>query len=158
MLENFNRTTRIIVAVALAILIWVVGIIIGQEQTVTILNPEGGLRALITRTQTIKTSLMLDWGNGQIKVFSDVSLNYGDSVLQLLSKVNLMENSDLNFNFKRHEDSGELQSYSIGGYASQPGGKQWLTWLNNSLQTKEIDQIRLKANDVVELKYIKLRE
>jgi len=158
MLDRFNQSTRIIIAVALAVLIWVIGIIIGQEQTVTILNPEGGLKSLITRTQTIKVSLMLDWGNGRIKVFPEVILNYGDSVLELLDKVDSLPDSGLAFQYRLDEKTGELASYSIGGYSGQPEGKKWLVWLNNLLQTKELDQVRLRASDVIELKYIRLMQ
>ena len=158
MLERFNQSTRIIIAAALAVLIWVIGIIIGQEQTVTILNPEGGLKSLITRTQTIKVSLMLDWGSGRIKVFPEITLNYGDSVLELLDKVDSLPDSGLDFQYRLDEKTGELASYSIGGYFSQPEGEKWLVWLNNLLQTKELDEVRLRASDVIELKYIKLTQ
>ncbi len=157
MLEHFNRSTRIIIGVALAILIWITGIIIGQEQTITILNPEGGFKGIISGTKTITVSLMLDYGNGNVNVFSDVPLNYGESVMRLLSKADHLENNELNFKYQFSQATGQLESFSILGYNNQSAGKQWLAWVNNGLQTKNINEIQLKAGDIVELKYIRLK-
>jgi uncharacterized protein YybS (DUF2232 family) len=75
MLERFNKTTRIIIGATLAVIIWIIGILIGQEQTVLILNPEGNLTNFITRSRTIQVRAMLDYSDGQIRVYPEVKLN-----------------------------------------------------------------------------------
>jgi len=156
MLEKFDKTTRLIIGLALAVLIWVVGVLIGQEQTITILNPEGGLKSILNRAPTIKVSLMLDFGNGQVLVLPSTELIYGQSVFQLLEKINKDESAGLTFSYQSNKETGELTNVSFNGYFSQNGGKEWLIWLNNKLQTLPLNQIKLKAHDIIELKYIKL--
>lgn len=156
MIEKFDKTTRIIIGAALAIVIWITGIIIGQEQTVLILNPEGGFKSIITRTRVIKVSLMLDYGNGGVEVYPEMRINYGDSVIKILESANRLENNKLDLQYQQDRITGEISTLSISGYQSFPNDKQWLVWLNNNLQTDNLDKILLKAGDVVELKYIKL--
>lgn len=157
MLEKFHTTTRLIIGIALAVLIWITGVLIGQEQTITILNPEGNLRNILNRTPTVKVSLMLDFGSGEVMVFPSTELVYGHSVFQLLEKINKDKSADLTFSYELNKKTGELTNVSLNGYFSQAGGKEWLVWLNNKLQTLPLNQIKLKAHDIIELKYIKLR-
>lgn len=156
MLERYNRTTRIIIAIALAILIWVVGVIIGQEQTVTILNPEGGFKSIITRARNISVSLMIDEGNGNVKVLSDNGFIYGRTVMDLLQKFKNQE--ELSLDYAQDKLSGEIAGFTLNNLISgKQGGFLWLIWVNHQLQTEQADKIKLKANDYVELKYINLR-
>lgn len=156
MLEKFNKTTRIIIGATLAVVIWIVGILIGQEQTVLILNPEGELTSFINRARTIQVSAMLDNGNGMIKVYPEVKLNYGDSVLKALNRVNELENKQLKLSYQMDDETKAVTQLIINGYESNPLGRQWLVWVNNILQTEDVGKIRLKAGDIVELKYVKL--
>lgn len=158
MSERMNKTTRIIIGVAVAVIIWIVGIVIGQEQTITILNLEGGFRTLLSHNPSIQVSLMLDYGDGIIKVYPDVSLIYSQSVLELLEKVDKSEEKKLNFAYQLNKATGKLEQVKIGNFQSYAGGREWLCWLNNKLQTEDLNQIKLKAKDVVELKYVKLRQ
>ena len=154
--RHFNRVTRIIIAGTLAIIIWIVGVIIGQEQTVTILNPEGGLGGLISRSRTAQVSLMLDYGTGEIKVYPEIKLSYGSSVLDLLDRINNLE-SEFNLNYSL-EDNIELTSFTISDYPNILDGKNWLVWIDNGLQVDDYNLIKLKSGDNIELKYIKLKE
>ena len=158
MLEKFNSTTRLIIGITLAVVIWIAGILIGQEQTVTILNPEGGLKGIITRSHTIRVSLMLDYGEGQVKVFPEVPIKYGQSVLNLLQAVGESTNHQLEFKYQYSQPAGQLNGFSLSNLANQVNGKKWLIWVNNSLQTDDYQDVLLKAKDVVELKYIKLKQ
>lgn len=155
MLERFNATTRLIIAICLAVVIWIVGVIIGQEQTVTILNPEGGLRNIIYRNPAIKVSLMVDSGGGRVAVYQDQQLSYGQTVYDLLKKINQVEPS-LKFIADLNQSSGELKSFSLSGLNNIANGSSWLLWVNNQLRPEPLNKVKLKARDVVELKYTKL--
>lgn len=137
-------------------IIWIIGIIIGQEQTILILNPEDGLRSFITRARTIQVSAMLDFGEGRVAVYPSVVLSYGESVLAMLNKLNTGQQSKLYLTYNQDEKDGTVSDLSIGGYIAGDWGKSWLLWVNNVLQTEDISRVRLKARDVVELKYVKL--
>lgn len=173
-IDHFNRATRIIIAAAVAVVIWIAGVLIGQEQTVTILNPEGGLSGLITRTRSIQVSLMLDYGDGRIKVIPEIKLTYGAAVTSLLKRWQSIE-PQFSLSYQTNKETGKISGLTINNYASsgsgsprgaggarldarQEAGKEWLVWLNHTLQTSTIDKIRLKNGDLVELKYIKLKE
>ena len=158
MLEHINKTTRIIIGASLAVIIWIAGMMIGQEQAITILNPQGGLKSIFIRNPSIQVSLMLDYGNGQIQVYPDVQLTYSQSVLELLEKVDKLEEVKLNLTYQLNKGTGELEQVTINNLQSYPDGREWLVWLNNELQTELLDKIKLKARDIVELKYIKLVE
>lgn len=155
MLERFNATTRLIVAICLAVVIWIVGVIIGQEQTVTILNPEAGLSNIINRSPSIKVSLMVDQGGGRVAVYQDQPLSYGQTVYDLLKKINQLD-PNLNFTAEVNQQNGELKSFSLAGLNNAANGPGWLLWLNNRLRPEPLDKVKLKARDVVELKYTKL--
>ena len=155
MIEHFNRTTRLIIAIALAVLIWVVGVIIGQEQTITILNPEGSLINIITRARTVKVSLMIDDGTGSVKIFQWVSLPYGSSVLDLLNEVKKEKKIDLSY--KQNEKNQEFSAFRLNNLSSVNNGKEWLVWQDQQLITEPFNRILLKANDFIELKYLKLK-
>lgn len=157
MLERFNKTTRLIIGICLAVVIWIIGMLIGQEQTVIILDPEGGLRNIINRSPSIKVSLMLDAGAGRVYVYQDQQLNYAQTVFDLLKKVD-QPGAKLNFNYNLNPASGELKSFSLLNQSNVQNGPEWLLWLNNHSRTEPLNQVKLKARDVIELKYIKLRE
>ncbi len=154
--HHFNKTTRIIIGLALAVIIWIVGILIGQEQTLVILEPEGGLKSLISRTPTVKVSLMLDYGNGAVTVYPDLEVAYGQSILQLLNKLAKTEKNKLKINYQLAKDNSRLSDFSLNGFVSYSGGRQWQAWVNNQLQSRPLNLVKLKARDIVELKYINL--
>ncbi|PJC00996.1 MAG: hypothetical protein CO073_04580, partial [Candidatus Komeilibacteria bacterium CG_4_9_14_0_8_um_filter_36_9] len=61
---NHGFVIRIILLVSLAVVVWIAGVMVGQENTVTILNPETS----VTGRQSFsnpQVSIMLDFGNGQ---------------------------------------------------------------------------------------------
>jgi len=154
MWRHLNQTTRIIIGLTVAVLIWISGVLIGQEQAVLILNPQGGWRGFVNRDRIIQVSLMLDFGDGQIKVFPEPRIKYGESVFNLLKSLPIhLDTAD-----RQAEPAGQIIDLTIDGYVSDPQGKQWLVWLNNQLQSEDLSQIRLKSGDIIELKYIKLKQ
>ncbi len=155
--QYLNKTARIIIGVALAVIIWLVGVYIGQEQTITILNPEGALGNIITRVKNTQVSLMLDYGDGRIKVYPTVKLTYGATVLDLLKRIKTIDQA-LNLTYSFNQETNSVVNLAINHYVNLPAGKKWQLWLNNIQMTRDISQIRLKTGDIVELKYIKLVE
>lgn len=155
---KFNKTTGIILGVALAVIIWITGILIGQEQAISTLNPEGGLREFFNQSKVIRTSLMIDYGDGRVEVYPAVKISYGGSVWKLLKSAAATEKDKLNLKYQEDSKSGEISNLNINGYSANTGGQQWLLWLNNNLQDNDLSKIRLKSRDVVELKYIKLKK
>ena len=157
MKQSLNKTTRVIIGGTLAIVIWLTGVFIGQEQAVVILNPEGALGNIITRVKSIQVSLMLDYGSGQVKVYPEVKLTYGATVLDLLQRIKTID-QPLNITYNYNQDKKSVTNLIINHYASNTAGKKWQFWLNNLLITRDISQARLKTGDIVEFKYIKLVE
>jgi len=155
MWKHFNTTTKLIMAIALAVIIWIAGVLIGQEQAITILNPEGGLGNIITRARTIKVSLMIDDGTGSVKVFQWITLPYGNSVLDLLNQVKKEGKIDLAY--AQDEETKAISSLTLNNLNSTDNGKSWMVWQNQSLITEPANKILLKSHDLIELKYLKLK-
>ncbi len=155
--NHLNRATRIIIGGTLAVVIWIAGILIGQEQTVTILNPEGGLSGIISRTRSIQVNLMIDYGDGRVKVYPEIKLTYGASALSLLKQIESIDKK-FELNYTDNQETQEVSNLSLNGYQSTEYSKKWQIWLNNQWQTEGVNEIRLKSGDIVEFKYVKLIE
>ena len=157
MQNHLTKLTRIIIGGVLAVVIWIAGILIGQEQTVTILNPDGGLSGIITRSRNIQVSLMMDYGDGRVRVYPEVKLIYGASALDLLNKVSITDKT-FKITYEDYQTAAGAARLSINGYVTSANGKKWQVWLNNSWQAGHLDKIQLKSGDVIEFKYVKLVE
>lgn len=157
MKQYFLKIIGIIIGVSIAVIIWLSGIFIGQEQTITILNPEGALGGLITRVRSTQVSTMFDYGNGRIKVYPEVKLIYSASALDLLKKIKTIDQT-FNLTYKLNQNTGNLADLAINHYQNTAAGKKWQAWLNNIQLKRDISQVKLKTGDIVEFKYIKLIE
>ena len=157
MKQYFHKITRVIIGGTLEIVIWLTGVFIGQEQAVVILNPEGALGNIITRVKSAQVSLMLDYGDGRVKVYPEVKLTSGATILDLLNRIKTIDQA-LNLTYNFNQDKKSITNLAINHYVSNAVGKKWQVWLNNLQIARDISQVRLKTGDMVEFKYIKLVE
>lgn len=47
MKQSLSMPIRIVLVLAVALIVWIVGVMVGQENTVTILNPDTSIRVCI---------------------------------------------------------------------------------------------------------------
>ena len=99
-------------------------------------------------------SLTLDFGNGDIKTFSDIAIADNVSVFEVLQKVVSENNIELNY-----KDYGG----DMGVFIELIGGKQndfnsgyyWQYWVNGQYAKVGASSYKLQGGDVVEWKYVK---
>ena len=104
--------------------------------------------------ELISVSLMIDYGNGEVKTFSNVEMESEATVFKLLEKVTRENNIKLG-----HKDYGNelgvlIESLGEAVNNSQTG-HYWQYWVNNSYAQVVASNYQLKKGDIVEWKYIK---
>lgn len=156
MAENNGTIIKIVVSLAVAVIIWIAGVLIGQEQTIFMFDQDNAIKSAMFPSREVKVSLMLDFGDGRVEVYPNVTVKYGSSILQLLKSVDDLTPNRLTIAFFQNEETKEVSVAGIDDYLSVSDNKKWLVWLNNASQPNELNKILLKSKDVVELKYVKL--
>ncbi|HEU0085361.1 MAG TPA: DUF4430 domain-containing protein [Candidatus Paceibacterota bacterium] len=94
-------------------------------------------------------SIMIDYGNGLIKVYNSLSVNSETNVF------NLLEESGVDF---LHADYGAgLGAFinTIEGVGPDPEGKKWWQyWVNNQYATAGVSLQKVNAGDIIQFKFI----
>lgn len=150
MKQELSLTLRALLFVVIAVGAWLAGIVIGQENATTILNPNTST-ASIRGGNTPSISMMLDYNNGDIDIFDDIELtshvNLWEAMVGAASqdKINLGQNEN-------YEEVG-LQWYGMNGFYNSSTAR-WYIWLNNEYQSDLPDNILVKNGDVLLFKYL----
>ncbi|MFH1667698.1 MAG: hypothetical protein ABH884_01570 [Candidatus Komeilibacteria bacterium] len=148
---NHGFVIRIILLVSLAVVVWIVGVMVGQENTVTILNPE----ASITGRQSFsnpQVSIMLDFNNGQIDVYDQLFI-INDKDLWTALK-NLAVREDLQLDYNKDWAINGLDWYRLQNKLTSESGVTWHVWVNNQYRDEDLTDIILKNGDVINFKYL----
>ncbi|MFW0862540.1 MAG: hypothetical protein ACKKL6_03050 [Candidatus Komeilibacteria bacterium] len=141
---------RALLFVAIAIGAWLVGMVIGQENAVTILNPNTST-ANIRESNIPRVSMMLDYNNGDIDVVDDIELTSHSNLWEALigaeeqGKIKLGQNEDWLEN--------GLLWYGINGLYNSSESR-WYIWLNNDYVSELPDKFSVKNGDILYLKYL----
>lgn len=100
-------------------------------------------------------SLMLDFGDGTVKSWTDISYVEGQTLFDLTAKIARENSLTLEF-----DPPGEYGIFlkSIGDKkGGEEGGKWWMWWVGNKAGEVAADQYRLQPGDVAEWKYVNLK-
>ncbi len=147
---------KLITKIIVAVIIFIIGFYLGTQQ---VLSPSNGNQAINQGTQVseekaeISVSLMLDFGNGQVRTFAAINLAEGSTAFDLLKKVT----ADNNFNFV-YKDYGEAGAFieAIGDIANDTKGNRfWQFWVNNEYAQVGASTYQLNDGDIVEWKFIR---
>jgi len=150
MKQEFSIALRALLFIAIAVGAWLMGIVIGQENAVTILNP-------YTSTANIRSgaipavSIMMDYNNGNIDIFDEIELISHANLWEAMVGADSMDKFNLGYNDDYLDNS--LQWYGINGVYNSDGSR-WYIWLNNKLQSELPDTINVKNGDVLLFKYL----
>lgn len=150
MKKEFSLVLRAILFVAIAVGAWFVGIIIGQENAVTILNPYAST-ASIRDSSAPRVSMMLDYNNGNIDIISGVELTSHANLWEVMLGAASQDKISIGQN-ENYEEVG-LQWYGVNGFYNN-SETRWYIWLNNELQSGLPDSIVVKNRDVLLFKYL----
>ena len=72
MRKEFSLAMRALLFIAIAVAAWLMGIIVGQENAVIILNPNTST-ANVREASNPNVSIMLDYNNGDIDILENIS-------------------------------------------------------------------------------------
>ena len=148
---------KLLAKLIIVIAIFFGGFYFGQQQALSPTNDgqseiDTVNQGLDQESEEISVSLMLDFGNGQVRTY-DTSLAEGVTVFNLLEKITVQEN--FKFNSKDYGELGVLVE-SIGDIENDARGEQfWQYWVNNEYAKIGASNYDLNDGDVVEWKFIK---
>lgn len=101
-----------------------------------------------------RASLMIDYGNGMVRVYPDIAVAPGETMLQLLEKQTAI--ATLELRTKEFSGLGRLVE-RIGEMENGDGGKYWQYWVNNVSIPYAADKYVVRAGDVIEWKFLKYK-
>ena len=101
--------------------------------------------------QLSAASIMLDYGDGRVKVYGDLPVESGMSVMTLTEQLTAREK--LEFQAKDYGELGMLIE-QIGDKKNGDEGKYWQYWVNNVSIPRSASVEPIKAGDVIEWKFL----
>lgn len=99
-------------------------------------------------------SLMLDYGDGTVKTFTDIQLKENETLFDVTKKI--VEANNIAFAYDPPGQYGIFVK-AIAGLNGGTDGKYWTYWVNNKMGEVAADQYKLKAGDAAEWKFVKLK-
>lgn len=144
---------RILAKVIIVLAVFLGGFYVGQN---VILEPEVLLDQNFSNEENNiqKADLMLDFGDGEIRVFNDIRLANDESVFDLLKRI--VEDNEIEFSFQDYGGGLGAMIELIGGRKNDfSADKYWQYWINNEYAKVGASAQTLKDGDIVEWKYIK---
>jgi len=137
--------------VVVVTVIFVVGLFFGYlsgKSTAVFPAPVAG-SSLEELNQT--ASLMLDFGDGHVKVYSEIPVVAGETLIHLLEKQ--AKTAKLDFTVKKYDSLGVLVE-TIGDKTNGEQNKYWQYWVNNQSMPYGADQYKVQPGDVIEWKFL----
>ncbi|MBL7022400.1 hypothetical protein ISR92_03730 [Patescibacteria group bacterium] len=150
MRREFNLVIRALLFVAIAIGAWLMGMVIGQENAVTILNPNTST-ANIRESGQPTVSMMLDYNNGDIDIVDNIILTSHANLWEAM----LAAEEEGKLIIGQNEDWIEngLLWYGVNGFFNSSESR-WYIWLNNDYVSELPDEINVKNGDILYFKYL----
>jgi hypothetical protein len=145
-MENNKFFKYVGFAVVIAV-VFLLGISVGRQYSAPSDNQA-------VQDQVSNASLMIDYGDGKVKTYQDVS---GSTVFNVLKNASEKNNFDL----KYKDYGGELGMFieSIDGIGKDPSGKKWWQyWVNNKYSQVGVSAYTVSPGDVIELKFTQGQE
>ena len=140
---------KLFAKIIIIVTIFFAGFYIGQQA----LAPSNG-SSLVGQenSEQILVSLMLDFGNGEVQTYNDVSVDIGSTMFELLQQVT--SENDLEFDYKDYGgDLGALVE-SVNDFSSDvKGNRFWHYWVNNIYADIGASNYILESGDIIEWKY-----
>jgi hypothetical protein len=96
-------------------------------------------------------SLMVDYGDGMVRVYPDIVVGASETMLQMLEKQ--AQTGRLTFKTKEFAGLGTMIE-AIGTKTNGQDNKYWQYWVNNVSITYAASNYLLKPGDVIEWKFL----
>ena len=98
-----------------------------------------------------KASLMIDYGDGLVRVYPDITVAVGETMIQLLEKQ--MGAAKIEFKTKEFTGLGVMVE-AIGSKTNGDENKYWQYWVNNVSIPYAASSYVVKPGDVIEWKFL----
>lgn len=100
----------------------------------------------------MRLSIMLDYGNGKIETYTDLTATKNETVFGLLKQIT--EKNKIELKYKDYGGDMGVFVESIGGAGVDPSGKKWWQyWVNNKYSQVGMSSYRIHSGDVIALKF-----
>ena len=145
---------KFLAKIIIIVFVFLAGFYFGQQYTGTVDLQNNDSGAVEQDKEQASVSLMLDFGDGRIKTFSNIAVDDNATVFELLEKITAENNLEL----KYKDYGGDMGAMieSIGEPASDSmADSYWQFWVNNEYALIGASNYHLQDGDVVEWKYIK---
>lgn len=104
--------------------------------------------------ETAEVSMMLDFGDGSVKIWRDISLaKLSDSTVWAVLQ-SIAQKEAFTLEFKKYDSLGVMVE-KIGDKKNQGVERAWQYWVNNQYATVSASKYQVSGGDVIEWKYIK---
>ncbi len=104
-----------------------------------------------SETKENKASIMLDFGEGDVKSYNDVDLTQGENLFDVLKR--MTKERGLTFEYKEYKDLGMLIT-KIGDKENGAENKYWQYWVNNKKSGIGASSYFPQSGDIIEWKFI----
>lgn len=98
---------------------------------------------------------MLDYGDGSVKVYKDLLVATGETMMQLLEKTT--QDAKLEFTTKSYAGLGKIVE-SIGRKKNGANNMYWQYWVNNQYVPVGAESYVVKPGDVISWKFINYKQ
>jgi hypothetical protein len=105
--------------------------------------------------KSVLASIMVDYGNGAIKIYSDLAPTPNEPLTELLARTLKRENVE--FTLKEYAGLGTLVT-KIGNKENGMDQKYWQYWVNNKSPDVGASAYPVQAGDIIEWKFIAYNE
>ena len=108
-------------------------------------------RNTANQNQESKVSLMVDFGDGDVKTYNDISISQGENLFDAMKKV--IQEGGVAFEYKEYKDLGMLIT-KIKDKENGAGNKYWQYWVDNKKADVGASSYFPQNNDIIEWKFI----
>lgn len=141
-----------VLGVALVVLAFAVGISVGRTMP-TVDSPTKQTTASPEQTGEERVvDLMIDYSNGTIDTWNDLSYESSDTIYNLLS-----EHEEIRLDTKKYGDMGIFIN-TINDVGNEGDGNWWQFWVNAEYATSGVSTVELEPDDVIEFKYVNSKQ
>ncbi len=149
--NNMKTAAKIIIVLA----VFFVGLYVGQRYIdEPIFSFNQNQQEEVNQSQKETVSLMIDFGNGQVKAFDNIEFQPGQTVFNVLKAT--LEKNNINLQYKDY--GGDLGVFieSIGGVKNSVSSNRfWQLWVDNKYSKVGASSFELADGNAIEFKYIK---
>jgi len=134
---------RLILLSIVAVVAFVGGVTVGSNIYIN--------RGAVNQTVNVATaSVMLDYGDGDVATYGDLTVGGNENLMQLMQDVT--GDNHITFLYKDYSGLGALIT-QIGGKKNGDGSRYWQYWVNNKMAAVGASSYIVQPGDVIEWKF-----